>query len=44
MQANVGVYQDRDTYLGRSLQVVNRLEQLVQEILTISRMDTAAFC
>lgn len=43
MQANVGVYQDRDTYLGRSLQVVNRLEQLVQEILTISRMDTAAF-
>lgn len=43
MQANVGVYQDRDTYLGRSLQVVNRLEQLVQEILTVSRMESPAF-
>lgn len=43
MQAGIGVYQDHDKYLGRSLQVVQKLEQMVQEILMISRMESTAF-
>ena len=36
MLEGVGVYQNRDKYLLRSLQVTGRMENLVQEMLTIS--------
>lgn len=39
MLDGVGIYQDRDKYLVRSLQVTARMENLIQEILTISRME-----
>lgn len=39
MLDGIDVYQDRDTYLARSLQVTSRMENLIQEILTISRME-----
>ena len=39
MLEGVGVYQDRDKYLLRSLQVTGRMENLVQEMLAISRME-----
>ena len=40
MLDEVGVYRDRDRYLARSLQVTSRMEALVGEILTISRMES----
>lgn len=43
MLEGVDVYQDRDKYLARSLQVTGRMEHLVQELLTISRMEAADF-
>ena len=42
MLEGVGVYQNRDKYLLRSLQVTGRMEHLVQEMLTISRMEVGA--
>ena len=39
MLEGVGVYQDRDKYLLRSLQVTGRMENLVGEMLSISRME-----
>ena len=42
MLEGVGVYQNRDKYLLRSLQVTGRMEHLVQEMLTISRMEAGA--
>ena len=42
MLEGVGVYQNRDKYLLRSLQVTGRMENLVQEMLTISRMEAGA--
>ncbi len=39
MLDQVGVYQDREKYLARSLRVTNRMENLIQEILTISRLE-----
>ncbi|WP_312939545.1 ATP-binding protein [Oscillibacter sp.] len=39
MLAGVDIYQDRDKYLARSLAVTGRMESLVQEMLTISRME-----
>ena len=47
MLDGVGVYRDRETYLARSLQVTARMEALIQEILTVSRMEAlngAALC
>lgn len=41
MLAGVNVYQDRDKYLARSLAVTNRMENLIQEMLTVSRMERA---
>ena len=41
MLAGVDIYKDREKYLARSLAVANRMEVLVQEILTISRMERA---
>lgn len=43
MLMNVGVYRDRDKYLNRSLEVVGSMEELVQEILYISRMESSGF-
>lgn len=40
MLDGVGVYQDRDKYLLRSLRVTGRMESLIQEMLMISRMET----
>ncbi len=40
MLERIDVYQDRDKYLAKSLQVTSRMESLVQEILTVSRMET----
>ena len=42
MLEGVGVYHDRDKYLLRSLQVTGRMENLIQEMLAISRMETGA--
>lgn len=42
MLLGVGAYKDREKYLARSLEVATVLETMVQEILTISRLDTNA--
>ncbi len=42
MLEGVDVYRNRDKYLLRSLQVTGRMEHLIQEMLAISRMETAA--
>ena len=42
MLDGVGVYRDRDKYLLRSLQVTGRMENLVQEMLAISRMESGS--
>ena len=42
MLEGVGVYQDRDKYLLRSLSMTGRMEKLIQEMLSISRMETGA--
>lgn len=39
MLDGVGAYADRDKYLARSLTVVRQMEGLVQELLTISRIE-----
>ena len=39
MLDGIGVYADRDKYLARSLTVANQMESLVQELLTVSRME-----
>lgn len=43
MLEGVDVYQDRDKYIAKSLQVTGRMEGLVQEILTVSRMESSGF-
>lgn len=43
MLEGVDIYQDRDKYLAKSLQVTGRMENLVQEILTVSRMERSGF-
>lgn len=43
MLCQVGRYKDRDAYLARSLEVTNKLEQMVQELLTVSRMETPGY-
>jgi len=40
---NVGGYKDRDKYLQKSYQVTERMENLVQEILSISKMKNSTF-
>ena len=42
MLEGVGIYQDRDKYLLRSLRVTGRMENLVQEMLAISRMESGS--
>ena len=41
MILNIGDYQDRNKYLARSLEVINTMENMVQEILTVSRMKSS---
>ena len=42
MLEGVGVYRDRDRYLLRSLQVAGRMEDLIGEMLAISRMESGS--
>lgn len=43
MICEVGRYKDRNTYLVKSLEVINDLEKMVQELLTVSRMDVSDY-
>ena len=43
MLYQVGRYKDRETYLAQSLEVTDNLEKMVQELLTISRLDTPQY-
>ncbi len=43
MLEGVDVYRDRDKYLAKALGVTGRMEGLVQEILTVSRMESNGF-
>ncbi len=43
MLCQVGRYKDRETYLAQSLEVTNTLEQMVQELLTVSRLETPGY-
>jgi len=43
MLYQVGRYKDRETYLAQSLEVTDTLEKMVQELLTISRLDTLGY-
>lgn len=43
MLAQIGVYQDREKYLARALEVTGRMENLIREILTISRIEAGSF-
>lgn len=41
MLLGIGAYKDHKKYLARTLEVTNALESMVQEIVTISRLDAA---
>lgn len=41
MLLGIGAYKDREKYLKRTLEIANTLETMVQEIVTISRLETA---
>lgn len=41
MLLGIGAYKDREKYLAKTLEITNTLETMVQEILTISRLETA---
>ncbi|MCM1263442.1 MAG: HAMP domain-containing histidine kinase [Butyrivibrio sp.] len=43
MLYQVGRYKDRETYLAESLAVTDTLEKMVQELLTVSRLDTPGY-
>lgn len=43
MLYNVGGYKDRDKYLQRSFEVVENMERLVLEILSVTRLRSAGF-
>ncbi len=43
MLCGVGRYKDRETYLAESLEVTNTLERMVQELLTVSRLETPEY-
>ena len=43
MLYQVGRYKDRETYLAQSLEVTDTLEKMVQELLTLSRLDTPGY-
>lgn len=41
MVLKVGTYQNRDKYLSRSLEIINTMQNMVQEILTVSRIKSS---
>lgn len=43
MLYKVGRYKDREKYLEQSLEVTDTLEKMVQELLTVSRLDTPGY-
>lgn len=43
MLYQVGRYKDRETYLAQSLEVTDTLEKMVQELLTLSRLNTPSY-
>lgn len=43
MLGNVGVYKDHEMYLAKCLSVTAVMENTVQEILTVTRMDSSGF-
>lgn len=43
MLLNIGVYKNRDKYLKRSLEVTDSMENLLKELLTISRIESSTF-
>lgn len=43
MLCGIGRYKDRQTYLAESLKITNTLEQMVQELLTVSRLETPGY-
>lgn len=43
MLQNYGNYKDRDKYLAKSLAITKSMEHIIQEIVTISRLDTSDF-
>ncbi len=43
MLYQVGRYKDRETYLAQSFEVTVTLEKMVQDLLTISRLDTPGY-
>ena len=43
MLYQVGRYKDRETYLAQSLEITDTLGRMVQELLTISRLDTPGY-
>ncbi len=43
MLCGIGRYKDRETYLAESLEVTNTLERMVQELLTVSRLETPRY-
>lgn len=43
MLYNIGIYKNREKYLNRCLEVTESMEDLVKEILTISRMESSNF-
>lgn len=40
----IGVYKNRDKYLRRSYLIIKNMEQLVKEILEVSKLESDAFC
>ncbi len=40
---NIGPYQDRDQYLKKNHQIIERMEQLVREILSMSKLEQHTF-
>lgn len=42
MQANIGVYKDRDKYLARSREILQSLNNFIREILLASHIDVKA--
>ena len=43
MLSSVGRYKDRDLYLAQSMKTVNVLESMVQELLTLSKLETPGY-
>lgn len=43
MLEGIGAYRDRDRYLARAYEVTGMLEQMLQEMLAVSRMESGAW-